>query len=108
MKRLIAAVSLSILATPAFSEAGMPFDQLERDRALPNVQERADTATVYPFGGSAPHDELSVDRALPDIPEPSTQFASAPGETRSDVEITGAAAVASPWENDYHFIAPAQ
>ncbi len=46
MKRIIAAVSLAVLAVPAFAvEAGAPFEQNQLDRALPSVQERADSAS---------------------------------------------------------------
>ena len=38
MKRLIAAVSFSLLAAPALAEVGLPYDQLAIDRALPNLQ----------------------------------------------------------------------
>lgn len=46
MKRIIAAVSFAVLAAPAFAaEVGAPFEQTEFDRALPNIQERADNAS---------------------------------------------------------------
>lgn len=39
MKRIIAAVSLTALALPAFAvEHGKPFEQTELDRALPQVR----------------------------------------------------------------------
>jgi hypothetical protein len=39
MKRIIAAVSFTVLAAPAFAvEIGAPYDQNLVDRALPNVQ----------------------------------------------------------------------
>ena len=41
MKRLIAAVSFAVLATPAFAvEIGKPFEQLDLDRALPDIELR--------------------------------------------------------------------
>ena len=52
MKRLIAAVALSSLAFSASAlEVGKPFEQLDLDRALPNiafapVQEYVDTAST--------------------------------------------------------------
>src|SRR4030095_16429876 len=69
MKRLIATLSFAALATAAFADNGKPFEQLDLDRALPNIPERASTPTAYPFGGSAPYEQLAVDRALPNIPE---------------------------------------
>jgi hypothetical protein len=110
MKRLIVAASLAVLATSAFAvEIGKPFEQLDLDRALPNIPERAPSQTAYPFNGSAPYDQLAVDRALPDIVVGDrTQFAATAGETRSDAEIASEEQpAASPWANDHNFIAPA-
>jgi hypothetical protein len=88
MKRVIAALSLTIASTAALAEVGKPFEQLDIDRALPNVPERTASATIYPFGGSAPYDQLAVDRAFPNIAvDAPTRLAAAPGETRSDAEI---------------------
>lgn len=96
MKRLIAAVSFSLLAVPAFAQNGLPYDQNLVDRALPNIEFSAVETSVA--------DERS-------------QVASA-GNTRSDVEIAvteqaasvsnGSGLATGPWANDYHFIAPAQ
>ena len=111
MKRLIAAVSFAALATPAFAQAGKPFEQLDLDRALPNIPEVAPTPTVYPFGGSAPYDQLAVDRALPNIPEKSGQARSQvadSGTSRTDVEFSTEERAESPWANHQMFIAPAQ
>ena len=66
MKRLIAAVSFAVLATPVLADAGKPFEQLDLDRALPNISVPAASETRYPFNGSAPYEQLTVDRALPD------------------------------------------
>jgi opacity protein-like surface antigen len=42
MKRLIAAVSLAVLAVPAFAaEVSAPFEQTQFDRALPTFQARS-------------------------------------------------------------------
>ncbi|HVL36119.1 MAG TPA: hypothetical protein VM489_10655 [Burkholderiales bacterium] len=46
MKRLIAAVSLAVLAAPAFAS---PFEQNQLDRALPTIDSRVDGAAA---GGS--------------------------------------------------------
>jgi hypothetical protein len=109
MKRIIAAVSFALLAAPAFAaDVGKPFEQLDIDRALPNVPERASSEIVYPFGGSAPFEQLAIDRALPNIPENSAMFASVGGSTRSDSEIATQEGGGSPWANDHNFIAPPQ
>jgi hypothetical protein len=40
MKRLIAAVSFALITAPAFSvEIGKPYEQVDVDRALPNISE---------------------------------------------------------------------
>jgi hypothetical protein len=112
MKRLIAAVSLAVLAGPALAlEIGKPFEQLDIDRALPNIPEREASATVYPFGGAAPYEQLAVDRALPDIVVPGgrTQFAATAGETRTDAtaDVAEGAPAVSPFVHQHDFIAPA-
>jgi hypothetical protein len=109
MKRLIATLSFAALATAALAENGKPFEQLDLDRALPNIPDVTPAPTVYPFGGSAPYDELAVDRALPNLPEQAAQRSqvAASGNVRSDVELsTQEGAAESPWANDVHFIAP--
>jgi len=111
MKRLIAAASLAVLATSsAFAvEIGKPFEQLDLDRALPDIPERAASATVYPFGGSAPYEQLAVDRALPNVVVAGErtqrdQYAAAAGETRSDAtNAPEERPAASPWDNDSSF-----
>jgi hypothetical protein len=117
MKRLIAAMSLAVLANSAFAvEIGKPFEELvDVQRVLPNIPDRPNSPTVYPLGGSAPFEQLAIDRALPDLPDNRTQFAAVAGDTRSDLEIAtgnGAAStersLESPWANDYNVIAPAQ
>ena len=101
-------VSFALLASPVLADNGKPFEQLDIDRALPNVAERTVSETHYAFNGSAPYEQLAVDRALPDVRGEERQVASA-GNTRSDAEISvGEAAVESPWANDHNFIAPAQ
>jgi hypothetical protein len=107
MKRLVVALSLAVLSASVLAaKEDLPFDQLEIDRALPNISERSATAIVYPMNGSAPYDQLAVDRALPDLGAMHAQVAFG-GNTRSDVELA-TEAVESPWANDYNFIAPAQ
>lgn len=115
MKRLIAVVSFSLLAVPAFAQNGLPYDQNLVDRALPNIEFAPVEASVA--DERAPYDQLAVDRALPELDTERSQVASA-GNTRSDVEISvseeaanassGSGLATGPWANDYHFIAPAQ
>ena len=117
MKRLIAAASFAVLATSAFAvENGKPFEELDLERALPNLEQRVTGESVYPFGGSAPYDQIGVDRTLPEIAfavEPAQaqrmQLAATAGDTRSDATLASNEQVAvSPWANDWNFIAPAQ
>ena len=90
MKRLIAAVALSSVAFSASAlEIGKPFEQLDLDRALPNIE----FASVgeYVADSRAPYEQLVIDRALPNLGGKNAQFAAA----------------ASSWANDSNFIAPA-
>ena len=93
MKRLIAAVALSSLAFSASAlEIGKPFEQLDLDRALPNIE----FATVgeYVADSHAPYEQLVIDRTLPNLG----------GKNASSGSEVSAA---SPWANDWNFIAPA-
>jgi hypothetical protein len=110
MKHLIAALSFGVLATSVLADAGKPFEQLDLDRALPNIADRPATPVEYPLGGSAPYEQLAVDRALPNLPEkaspPAKRQVAASGNTRSDVEVATEASEESPWAKDHNFIAP--
>jgi hypothetical protein len=80
MKRLIAAVALTSVALSASAlEIGKPFEQLDLDRALPNLN----------LGGK------------------NAQFAATAGSTRSDASASDEVSAESPWANDWNFIAPA-
>jgi opacity protein-like surface antigen len=80
MKRFIAAVSFAVLASSAFAaDVGKPFEQLDIDRALPNLSDNS-----------------------------RTQLAATAGGTQSDVDIATDRDAVSPWANDQHFIAPPQ
>jgi len=109
MKRLIAAVALTSVALSASAlEIGKPFEQLDLDRALPNIE----FAPVEPYvaDSRAPFEQLTLDRTLPDINVPSSnvQFAeSANAGTRIDA-YGHAESTESPFANDWNFIAPAQ
>ena len=47
MKRILAAVSLAVLAVPAFAvEASAPYEQAQVDRILPNIAERTERAST--------------------------------------------------------------
>jgi hypothetical protein len=112
MKRLIAAVSFAVLAVPAVAaERGKPFEQLDLDRALPQIEfpavERSN-ADVR----SLPYEQAQVDRALPSFGGENVRFAALSGATVSDASIASDAPTAtettqSPWANDWNFIAPA-
>jgi hypothetical protein len=115
MKRLLTALGLSVVALSASAvEFGKPFEQLDLDRALPNIE----FAPVEPYvaDSRAPFEQLTLDRAVPNLNLPSrnVQFAeSSVGGTRTDAsadteasEGTGAQ-TESPWANDWNFIAPA-
>ena len=109
MKRFIAVLSLALASTGALAQTGKPFEQLDIDRALPNIPEREVSATVYPFGGSAPYEQIAVDRALPNIVVGErTQFAAVQGDTRSDAEIAVEETTSYSFANDPHFVAPPQ
>jgi hypothetical protein len=106
MKRLIAALSLSAVALSASAlEIGAPYEQLNVDRALPNIEFAP--VEAYVATSRAPYEQLSIDRALPNINFPSSnvQFAeSANAGTRTDAY--GHVETSSPWANDWNFIAP--
>lgn len=102
MKRLIAAVSIAVLATPALAEVGAPYEQSMVDRTLPYVADpNVDTTSFSSI--DAPFDQSLLDRALPQLEESRIMLAAA-GSTRSDTEI---ASEESPWAEDHNFVAPA-
>jgi hypothetical protein len=112
MKRLIAAVSFAVLAVPAVAaENGKPFEQLDLDRALPQIEfpavERSNVDAR-----SLPYEQAQVDRALPSFRGENVRFAAAGGGNVSDASIatdasSAAGTTESPWANDWNFIAPA-
>jgi hypothetical protein len=101
MKRLILAASIAV-SSVAFADSGMPFQQLDLDRALPQIQ----FAPVEPYvaGPNAPYEQLTLDRSLPELPAKSVQYAEAGSGSRVDASTEAAE---SPWANDHNFIAPA-
>lgn len=111
MKRLIAAVSFAVLAVPAFAaEYGKPFEELDLDRALPQINIPAASDANVDVR-SLPYEQTQVDRALPSFRSDNVRFA-AVGGTVSDASIASDAPAApetstSPWANDWNFIAPA-
>jgi hypothetical protein len=94
MKRLIAAVALSSLAFSASAlEIGKPFEQLDLDRALPNIEFAP--VQEYVAGKNAPYEQLAIDRTLPNVAD---HAGASVGSTQSSASV---------WANDYNFIAPA-
>ena len=105
MKRLILASALSAFALSASAvEIGAPYEQLNIDRQLPNIE----FAPVEPYvaDSRAPFEQLAIDRALPNLPVQNTQVAEVGSSTRSDAS-TGETSAQSPWAHDWNFIAPA-
>lgn len=80
MKRLIAAVSFTVLASPVFAT---PFEQNELDRQLP-----------------------AVNNPMVSSGEEGTRYAAMAGSTRSDREIAAEGSAESSFANDHNFIAP--
>jgi len=106
MKRLILASALSAVALSASAvEIGAPYEQLNIDRQLPNIE----FAPVEPYvaDSRAPFEQLAIDRALPNLPVQNAQFAAVAGSTQSDASAGGGVSAQSPWANDWNFIAPA-
>ena len=104
MKRLITALSLSAVAFSASAlEIGKPFEQLDLDRALPNIE----FAPVgeYVVTSRAPFEQLVIDRTLPNLPSQNVQYAERDTGTKSDAY--GHVEASSSWANDQNFIAPA-
>ena len=102
MKRLIAAVSFAVLAVPALAQNGKPFEQLDLDRALPQIEFAP--VEAYVAGPNAPYEQLTIDRSLPNLPAKPVQYAEVEGGSRMDASTE---ASESPWANDHNFIAPA-
>jgi hypothetical protein len=107
MKRLIAALGLTAVALSASAlEFGPPYEQLNVDRALPQIE----FAPVEPYvaDSRAPFEQLAIDRALPNLPSQAAQYAetAGAGSTRSDAGREEVSAE-SPWANDHNFISPA-
>ena len=107
MKRTLAALAISLFALNAAAavEVTAPYEQLNVDRALPNIDFPA--VPAYVADSRAPFEQLAIDRALPNLSGQKLQFASA-GSTRSDASTADTAQAQSPWANDEHFIAPPQ
>jgi hypothetical protein len=83
MKRLIAAVSFAVLATPVLAD-NKPYEQLDVDRVLP-------TFTV-----NQPERVASAGNTRSDV------------EISTEANRAEPVAAESPWADDHNFIAPAQ
>src|SRR5262245_58535356 len=107
MKRLIAALSLSAVALSASAlEIGKPYEQLDVDRALPNIEFAP--VEAYVATSRAPYEQLNVDRALPNINFPSSNVQLAGTDhagTRIDADGQSGS-TESPFANGWNFIAP--
>jgi hypothetical protein len=105
MKRLILAASIAV-SSSAFADSSKPFEQLDLDRALPQIE----FAPVEPYvaGPNAPYEQLTIDRSMPNLPAKPMQYAEAEGGSRVDASSDASSeATGSPWANDHNFIAPA-
>jgi hypothetical protein len=114
MKRLIVALGFTAVAMSAFAlEYGPPYEQLNVDRSLPQID--FSPVKAYVPDERAPFEQIAIDRALPHLPGLpglDLQYAqSASGSTLTDVgagaEDDGDTPFVSPWANDWNFIAPA-
>jgi hypothetical protein len=66
MNRYIIAVAVAVFSSSALAlEVGLPFEQTQLDRELPNIQFAP--VTPYVADSRAPYEQLVVDRMLPDI-----------------------------------------
>jgi hypothetical protein len=101
MKRLILAASIAVSST-AFADSGKPFEQLDLDRTLPQIEFAP--VEAYVAGPNAPYEQLTIDRSLPNLPAKPVQYAEVEGGSRMDASTE---ASESPWANDHNFIAPA-
>lgn len=104
MKRLIATISLSVLALPAFaSEAARNYGLDEHHEGTrPFLKMREYFASREP---------LAAGRTAPDIEGGGTLSAASSGQTRRDrgkqIEDSFKSIWATgPWANDHHFISP--
>ena len=111
MKRLIAAVSFAVLTVPAVAaESSKPFEQLDVDRALPQIEFAAVERSVADVR-SLPYEQSQIDRVVPSFAAENVRFAAAAGSTMSDATSDAPLSTqttASPFANDFNFIAPAQ
>ena len=106
MKRTLAVLAISLFAVNANAiEVTAPFEQLNIDRALPNIEFAP--VEAYVADARAPFEQLAIDRALPNLRGQNIQFAST-GGTSSDASVAEESTVGSPWANDHNFVAPAQ
>ena len=105
MKRFIAAVSFAAVAASALAlEPRLPYEQIEIDRALPNVPEKSIAVRTSALG--MPYEQTAVDRTLPNIEPRRPLSGAASGGTRSERETATEVSAAPVWANDPHFVAP--
>ena len=74
MNRRIIALTLAMIASPAFAlDVGLPFEQAQLDRQLPNIE--FPPVAPYTPDARAPYEQLVIDRTLPNLPARSQQLA---------------------------------
>jgi hypothetical protein len=65
MKRILVALSLAVLAAPAFAaEISAPYEQAQVDRILPNLPERASSGSTRTEGNAWANDYNFIAPAL--------------------------------------------
>ena len=101
MKRLIAAVSFAVIASPVLAS---PFEQTELDRQLPNISVNAPSS--YVADSSAPFEQNELDRSLPSLGLDNVRYAAASGSTMSDAGMASDAGTS--FADDHNVISPAQ
>jgi hypothetical protein len=112
MKRIIAALSFTLLAAPVFAaDIGAPYEQTVADMALPNVKDPAVTQsdtkpTLFGQPVGLPYEDTVAQMKLPDVKDPvisgQNTVLAGPATPGASAEATGV------WANDPNFIDPPQ
>ena len=107
MKRFIAAVSLSVLAVPAFALIDDDYDESHRAffrvTAQPVVERPAPKAEKHVTSNLTTTNLTTIDHAA----SPAASAGNTAADRRSAIEESFKSPWATgPWANDHHFIAP--